>query len=212
MYCHPDFTPDKIRGVDVFLERFQTRQHVGVLDRDHQKFRFGYDDTYLKAKNILPLGPEFPLTRKEFTSDTLFPSLADRLPHPDNPAYVDYCTTAGVAVTVKDPIILLATIGKRGPSSFVFEPQYEESFSFEECEKWRKQMGLSMQDFANLFDVSLSILQKMKADTSSGKEILKKIELAFKVKEAFFYFYEKNKKFLHQHRQYYIYKKNILGY
>lgn len=192
------FSPSHIKGVDVFLERAQTRQHVGVLDMWGQKFRFVYDDAYLKAQNILKLGPEFPLTCKEFAADKLFPSLADRLPDPDNPAYDDYCISAGIAVTTTDPIVLLATIGKRGPSSFIFEPIYEANFSFDECEKWRKQLGLSMQDFANFFEVSLSSLQKIKAGSSSGRDVLQRLELYWRVPEALEYQLEKQKKWLHR--------------
>lgn len=194
------FNPLTTKGVDVFLERYQTRQHVGVLDMWGQKFRFVYDDSYLKSKNILPLGPEFPLTCKEFVADKLFPSLADRLPDPDNPAYSDYCTSAGIAVTVTNPIVLLATIGRRGPSSFIFEPIYPSNFSFDECEKWRERFGLSMQDFANLFEVSLSSLQKIKAGSSSGKDVVQRLELYWRVPEALDYQIQKQGKWLHSRK------------
>jgi len=38
-------------------------------------------------------------------------------------------------------------------------------------------LGLSLDDFAHLFEVSLSILKKIKAGKSTGKEILNRIEI-----------------------------------
>ncbi|MBY0281881.1 MAG: HipA N-terminal domain-containing protein [Alphaproteobacteria bacterium] len=177
MPFYPEFSPENIVGVDVFLERFQTRVYAGKLEKAKGQFHFCYDNAYLKMKNILSLGPEFPLTRQDFYSAQLFPSFQDRLPDPDNPAYADYCAASGITVATTDPIVLLPTIGKRGPSSFIFEPIYKETFSYADCEKFREKMGLSMQDFALLFDVSLSILQKIKAGEASGKDVLKRLEV-----------------------------------
>ena len=206
MSMYPEFSPQNIIGVEVFLERFQTRIYVGKLEKLKEQFHFSYDSGYLKMKNILSLGPEFPLTKKEFFSKELFPSFQDRLPDPDNPAYADYCTAAGIAVTTTDQIILLATIGKRGPSSFIFEPLfYKDTFSFEDCEKFREHLGLSMQDFAYLFDVSLSILQKIKAGETSGKEVLKRIELYMRFPETLDFQIKRNGKWLHPEKM-----KNVL--
>lgn len=196
-----DFSLQHIVGVDVFLERFQTRIHVGKLENQKGQFHFTYDLNYLKAKNIFPLGPEFPLTRQEFFSKDLFPSFADRLPDPDNPAYPDYCASAGVAPEITDPIILLSTIGKKGPSSFIFEPIYKDTFIYEDCEKLREQLGLSLQDFAHLFDVSLSILHKMKVGESNGKEVLKRLEHYVRSPELLDIQIKRNMHLLHEKKQ-----------
>lgn len=188
-------------GVDVFLERFQTRLYVGKLEKKEENFCFTYDHSYLKAKNVFPLGPEFPLTQVEFLSKNLFPSFADRLPDPENPSYTDYCAAAGITASVSDPLILLATIGKRGPSSFIFEPIYKESFTYEDCEKFREQLGLSMQDFAHLFDVSLSVLQKIKAGETSGHEVLKRLEQYINFPESLDFQIKRNAKWLHSKKQ-----------
>jgi len=197
MSTYPDFSPHQIIGIDVLLERFQTRIYVGKLEKVKNKFRFSYDPIYLKMKNILSLGPEFPLTQREFLSKELFPSFSDRLPDPENPAYSDYCAATGISPDISDPIILLSTIGKKGPSSFIFEPIYKDNFSFEDCEKLRKQLGLSMQDFALLSGVSLSILQKMKAGAAEGKDILQRLELYLKIPEALQFQLKRNAKWLH---------------
>jgi hypothetical protein len=210
MSIYSEFSPQNIIGVDVFLERFQTRIYVGKLEKREDKFHFIYDPTYLKAKNVLPLGPEFSLTRAEFVSKDLFPSFADRLPDPNNPAYPDYCAATGISPDVSEPIILLSTIGKRGPSSFIFEPIYKETFNYADCEQFREQLGLSMQDFANLFDVSLSILQKIKAGETSGKEVLKRLEQYFHFPESLDLQIKRNAKWLHSKKQNLILKENII--
>lgn len=167
----------QVIGIDIFLERYATREYVGRLIQKNDNYIFSYAESYLNQKNIIPLGPEFPLTKINFVSSILFPSLHDRLPDPDNPAYEDYCVSAGIAKDEKDTILLLGTIGKRGPSSFIFELAYDDKFDAKVCEEFRHQLGLSLDDFAHLFEVSLSILQKMKAGKTSGKEILKRIEI-----------------------------------
>ena len=196
-----DFSPNHIIGINVFLERFQTRLYVGKLEKKEEAFHFTYDQSYLKASHILSVGPEFPLTRQHFVSQELFPSFLDRLPDPDNPAYRDYCAAVGISIETNDPIVLLATIGKRGPSSIIFEPIYKDSFNLSVCEKFREKMGLTMQDFAHLFEISLSILQKIKAGSSSGKEILKRLEIFMKDHNMLYKQIKKNMGQLHTDKQ-----------
>lgn len=194
------FKATDITGVDVFLEKFKLRLYVGQLRKVFDTFIFEYEDDYLKQKNIIPLGVEFPLTKKRFESKTLFESFKDRLPDVDNPAYKDYCAVAGILDTLSDPIILLATIGKKGPSSFIFEPFFEDVFTFDVCEAWRKELGFSIQDFAKFFGVSISIIQKMKAGTSSGKEVLMRLELYWRFKDVFKFQLETHGKWLHSEK------------
>src|ERR1700692_4174096 len=111
-------------GVDVFLERRKTHLYVGQLRKEIDHYIFTYNDQYLHSRNIIPLGPEFPLTKKEFKSKKLFPSLEDRIPSKLNPAYLEYCQLLGIDPKETNLLILLSTIGKRGPSSFVFAPFY----------------------------------------------------------------------------------------
>lgn len=74
-------------------------------------------------------------------------------------------------------------------------------FSFEDCEQWREELGLSMQDFANLLGVSVSILKKIKAGSSSGKQVLQRIELYRRVPEALSYRIRTGVKYLHIDKQ-----------
>lgn len=188
---------EKIIGVDVFLEKSQKRAHVGMLEKRQGQFCFEYTPAYFKAKKSFPLGPEFPLTRKTFFSKKLFPSFTDRLPDPENPAYSDYCAAVGISITTTDPFILLTTIGKRGPSSFIFEPIYDNTFTFEDYKKFQKYLGLSTQEFSRFFDISMSSLPKIKAGQTSGKEILKRIELYKKIPQTLKFFIKKNSKYIH---------------
>lgn len=192
----PKFYPHEIVGVDVFLERFQTRVYVGMLRQKNNQFTFSYDKSYLNMKNILPLGPEFPLTCQDFHSYKLFPSFLDRLPDPESPSYANDCTHVGLPSTTTNPIVLLTRF-KRGPSSFIFEPIYENKYSYKHIEKLKDKLGLSLQDVAYLFDVSLSALQKIKTGDTPGNEILRQIELYLEVPEALEFQIQRNAKYLH---------------
>jgi HipA-like protein len=167
----------KIIGVDVFLEKRRTRLHVGVLNRIDGRLVFTYDEHYFKAKNIIPLGPEFPLTRKEFISERLFPSLEDRIPSLQNPAYPEYCLAMGIDPKERDPLILLCTIGRKGPSSFIFYPIFERRITNEDVIKFRKSLGLTTREFAAVFEFSQTSLNALERNRILGSEILKRLEI-----------------------------------
>lgn len=167
----------KVIGVDIFLEKRKTRLHVGILEKKNNKFVFTYDEGYFKAKNIIPLGPEFPLTQKQFMSDRLFPSLEDRIPSQQNPAYSEYCQLMGIDPKERDPFILLSTIGKKGPSSFVFSPIFERKILIEDLKNFRKFLGLTTREFAAVFEFSHTSLNAFEKGRTSGKDILKRLEI-----------------------------------
>jgi HipA-like protein len=167
----------KIIGVDIFLEKRKTRLYVGTLIRNHGKLVFTYDEHYFKAKNVIPLGPEFPLTQKEFISESLFPSLVDRIPSVQNPAYPEYCLTMGVDPKECDPIILLSTIGRKGPSSFIFYPIFERRLIAEDVIKFRESLGLTTREFSAVFEFSQSSLNALERNRILGSEILKRLEI-----------------------------------
>lgn len=167
----------KVVGVDIFLEKRKTRLHVGVLENINNKLVFTYNEGYFKAKNIIPLGPEFPLTQKQFMSDRLFPSLEDRIPSQQNPAYSDYCKLMKIDPKEHDPFILLSTIGKKGPSSFVFSPIFERKILVEDLKNFRKFLGLTTREFATVFEFSHTSLNAFEKGRTSGKDILKRLEI-----------------------------------
>lgn len=167
----------KIIGVDVFLEKRKIRLHVGILNMKEGKFVFTYDENYFKANNIIPLGPEFPLTQREFVSGRLFPSFEDRIPSPQNPAYSEYCEYMRIVHTELNPFVLLSTIGKKGPSSFIFYPIFEREISATDVLKFRKSLGLTTREFASVFEFSQASLNAFERNRSSGKDILKRLEI-----------------------------------
>lgn len=182
----------KIIGVDVFLEKRISRLHVGSLTRetgprDKKKLVFTYDEQYFGAKNVIPFGPEFPLTQRQFKSDRLFPSFEDRIPSTQNPAYVEYCQAMGIDPSEKDPMILLSTIGKKGPSSFIFYPVFERDLSVKDVIDFRKYLDLTTREFAQVFEISQSSLNALERNRVSGKDLLKRLELILKFPEVALY-------------------------
>jgi HipA-like protein len=178
-----------IIGIKVYLEKkSRKREFVGRLERTNNNYQFFYEESYLNCSKSIPLGPELPLTKREFTSSILFPSLADRIPSKENAAYREYCDQFGINPEEKDPCILLATIGRRGPSSFVFEPIWKETFTAASLKKFRKELGLSTRDFAECFGLTQATVVRIENAQTSGKETLKFIEVLYKIPEAATYF------------------------
>jgi HipA-like protein len=170
----------KIIAVDVFLEKRKTMVYVGRLTCEKEGYRFVYKKNYLYAKASIPLGNEMPLTQGEYFSKTLFSSLSDRIPLRENPSYPDYCRSVGISETEKDSLVLLATIGRRGPSSFIFEPVYDRGFDGDICKKFRIKLGLTIREFAGVFDVSPVTLTAIERGRGSGKEALKRLEIYYR--------------------------------
>ncbi len=177
----------EIIGVAVFLEKRMTRIFVGELLRSGSSLVFTYDELYFRAENVIPLGPEFPLTQRQFISKTLFPSFEDRIPSSQNPAYKEYCLATGIDPEEKDPFTLLSAIGKRGPSSFVFYPIFERSISVEKVIAFRQALKLTTREFAHLFELSQSSINALERKRSSGKDLLKRLEIILKFPDVGFY-------------------------
>ena len=165
---------EKIAAVLIFLEKRKTRQLVGRLYLKNKYFVFEYDEKYLYSKRIISLGPEFPLTKQKFRSKKLFNAFADRLPSRENPAYPEYCAAMGISVEENDPLVLLTTIGRKGPSSFIFEPEYKITFGPRDLKKFRETLGLSVRDFADCFQFEQSQLTKVETGKAVGHELLKR--------------------------------------
>lgn len=166
-----------IDGIEVYLERRRSRPFVGLLTKDEMGFLFEYDEGYLRSRTAISMGPEMPLTRKTYRSETLFIPFEDRIPSRENPAYPEYCAATGIDVNEKNPLILLSTIGKRGPSSLIFEAHYKDSFSSEDLLLLRKELGLSVREFARCFDLSHAAVTRVEKGQSSGREMLKRVSI-----------------------------------
>src|SRR5271170_4855455 len=136
----------------IFHESRKRRIFVGELKYIEEKnhFELIYDENYAESKKAIPLSPNLSLFQIRHISKKgeLFPSFMDRIPLKSNPAYKDYCLSQNISSEERNPIILLGAIGRRGPSSFVFEPVYENTFSAQEITKLRVELGISQHDFA----------------------------------------------------------------
>lgn len=166
--------------LQVFSESRKRRVLVGTLTWDNQKnlFEFRYDPKYAKSKNAIPLGKELDLFKKTHVSKgKLFPSLADRIPSKENPAYEDYCLSQGISVNEENPIILLISIGKRGPSTFIFEPVFQNSFTHEDVRKFRESLGISIHEWAAAFDFNPPTLQRLESGKKSDLGTIRRAQI-----------------------------------
>jgi len=170
--------------LQIFHEGRKRRVLVGELFFDPKKERYilTYDKEYVHLKEAIPLGPGLDLfkLRHESEKNKLFPSLTDRIPEKSNPAYIDYCQSQGISFDETNPIILLGTIGKRGPSSFIFELIYESKFDPNEIIQLREQLSITQHDLALAFDIKKSTLQRIEAGHSHDINTLKRLEILIK--------------------------------
>ncbi len=188
--------PLKIIGVFVFLEKRKTETLVGSLYKIDRKLVFTYEDSYLKARHSIPLGPEFPLTQKQFSSNKLFPSLEDRIPSIQNPAYPEYCVAMGIDPNEKDPFILLSTIGSKGPSSFIFHPIFKRDITPKDIVEFRHMLGLTTREFAAVFEFSQNSLNALERGRRGGAEIIKRLEILLYFPSVALYFLLVNRGYL----------------
>lgn len=187
---------NEINAILVYLELKTTREFVGKLEYKDNKYFFIYDKKYFDFKKALPIGPELPLTKLHFESDELFPSFEDRIPSKQNPAYSDYCAAFGIDVDEENRLILLSTIGRKGPSSFIFEPEYN-SFTAEDLKNFRQELGLTTRDFAECFGITQATIVRIENGQTSGNEVLKLLEIFYLFPSAAEYYIRKYGKKLH---------------
>jgi HipA-like protein len=158
--------------LEVFHEGRRRRQLVGTLTYSPRttRYTFTYDGKYLRQKSAVPLGPEMPLTMPAHHSKPkqLFPSLNDRIPSKENPAYPEYCEAAGIGPSETNTIRLLTGIGRRGPSTFIFEPVYtfDQDALIAELKEFRQKLGISLWEVAAALDVPYLTMQRIEAGKS----------------------------------------------
>ena len=173
------------KAIDIYLERKSTRQYVGRLQKEKSQFVFQYDKAYLKKDNPLSLGPDLPLQLNKLSSSKLFPSFADRIPSKNNPAYKEYCSSVGISPSETNPLVLLAKLGKKGPSAFVCVPvKKNQDFLSEDLKLFRKKLNLSIREFSDLFGVSSATIYRIENNKTSGRDTLKKLEVYYKYPQA----------------------------
>ena len=167
-------------AIDFYLELKKSRRYVGRLTKEKGRFVFQYDKSYLESGGAIALGPDIPLSKDKKASLKLFPSLADRIPSKRNPAYVDYCKSAGIDPLETDPFLLLAKLGKKAPSSFICAPVKENTFSRGRLKQFRRELRLSIREFADLFSISSAAIYRIENNKTSGRDTLKKIAIYYK--------------------------------
>ena len=168
----------------IFHESRKRRILVGELiyDKKNDRYELTYDKNYAFSKNAIPISPDLDLFKLRHQSEKgkLFPSFIDRIPDKTNPAYSDYCEAQGISTTEKNPIILLGSIGKRGPSSFIFEPVYYSKFDSTDIINLRKQLLITQHDLAKAFDISQTTLQRIEARVSNDLTTLRYMQILLK--------------------------------
>lgn len=180
-------TKDENR-LKIFHESRKRRILVGELiyDKENDRYELIYNKNYAHSKNAIPISPDLNLFKLRHQSDKgkLFSSFIDRIPDKSNPAYNDYCKAQGISPAEKNPIILLGSIGKRGPSSFIFEPVYYSEFDTSDIISLREQLQITQHDLAKAFDISQTTLQRIEAGVSSDLNTLKYMQILLKFPEV----------------------------
>lgn len=170
--------------INVFSQTSVSRVLVGVLYKENNEYVFQYDPDYARAKSAIPLGKEFPLYQITHRSKDFFDSLNERIPSKQNPEYKNYCSQWNISVAEKDPLILLSTIGNRGPSSFIFRMYEPFSFSGKDLAVFRNNLGLSVREFAKFLDVQYSTITKTEKGKRESMMLLKYVSILFNVPDA----------------------------
>jgi HipA-like protein len=192
----------KVPSVLVYLERRKSRKFVGELTYNFRKnvYIFVYDKAYLRA-NLIPLGPELPLSPKKFTSSILFEPFIDRLPSRENPAYKEYCAAENIEVTEQDPFVLLTTIGRRGPSSFIFERKRQDRLGAPELKAFRQELGLTTREFAIGFAIGAKTLISIENGRSDGRDTMKRLELYIRFPDVALFEFRRNCAAIHRDKR-----------
>ena len=191
----------KIKEINIHSQTQTKRVFVGKLWREGKKYFFEYGKSYKKLRNDLPLGPELPLWKGIVSSNTLFPSFSDRIPSKNNPAYKDYCHEWDVSENEKDVFILLTTIGRRGPSTFMFEPVFKNEYEAPQLKNFRTRLGLTQSEFEALFNISHMTLSRLETGKSKNDFYLRYFELFDKVPQALTWMLKKRGQFLHDEKR-----------
>lgn len=178
---------DKTR-LQIFHEGKKRRIFVGELIYIKEKDRYAliYNKKYTLSNNAIPISPHLSLFKLRHLSKKgeLFPTFMDRIPVKSNPAYNNYCQSQGISPDETNPIILLGTIGKRGPSSFIFEPIYQDKFSPADISNLREELQISQHDLAEVFDISHVTLQRIESGKSRDPNTLKFLQILLEFPEV----------------------------
>ena len=170
-----------INRLKIYHESRKRRTFVGELIYNQTKNRYEliYDEHYAHSKNAIPISPDLDLFKLRHQSEKgeLFPVFIDRIPDRSNPAYNDYCKAQGIFPNEDNPIILLGTIGNRGPSSFIFEADYYCPVGLIDIINLREELKITQNDLAKAFDISKTTLQRMETGIRLDLSTLKHMQI-----------------------------------
>ena len=189
---------DRAVAIDVYRELRRSRDYVGRLEKSGDGFRFSYSESYLLKDNIVSLGPDLPLRPQPFLSKKLFVSFEDRLPSRRNPAYPEYCRHCNISPQEEDPMVLLSTIGRRGPSCLIFEGVISDTPEASDIENFRHRLKLTIRQFALLFDLSTASLQSLEKGGSFGGELVKRLRIYMTFPQVALWEVERNRAKVHE--------------
>ena len=164
--------------LEVYLETRRRRLFVGnlVFNTKIKQFTFTYDLHYLQNNSAIALGPELAMTKITYVSKKLFPTFLDRIPSRENPAYKEYCLSQHISPKETNPIILLTTIGRRGPSAFIFEAVFQQIGSIAaDLKRFREKLELTRWDVAMLFDMPELSIYKIETEKNQDSNMLRLI-------------------------------------
>jgi plasmid maintenance system antidote protein VapI len=127
----------------------------------------------------IAIGPGLPLSKKKHLSDSLFPDFLDRIPSPKNPAYAEYCQSVGISPNENDAMILLARLGKQGPTKFTIENALIENKDkvLLKLIDFMKKTELTHHECVALFDIPLATFSRLLNGRSTDKTLLRLIDL-----------------------------------
>ncbi len=186
-----------LNKINVFSQTKTKRDLVGTLWKEKNSYHFQYNNDYARQKKAIPLGPEFELWKENFSSQTLFASLLDRIPSKENPAYIEYCQQWGIDPDEKDFFILLTTIGRRGPSTFIFEAAMGNAYNSESVKKFRENSGLSQREFGLLLGLAHVTLIRLEQGKSKNETLLLYIQMVENTPGALKWLLKKRGQYLH---------------
>lgn len=190
----------KINKIQIFSQTKNDRTSVGILSGQDGKYHFEYDKSYKNSKKAVALGPEFDLWKDSFTSSKLFPSLADRIPSKNNPAYADYCKQWCINESEEDPFVLLTTIGRRGPSTFVFEAM-PETFNAKSIKAFREKLKLNQREFARLFNITQTTLSNLESGKTYNATMGIFLKLCSEVPVALIWLLRERGQYIHDNKR-----------
>jgi HipA-like protein len=187
--------------INVFSQTNENRILVGILWQEKNEYCFQYNPAYIKLKSSIPLGVELPkYSTGIFRSKEFFPSLADRIPSRQNSEYPRYCQQWNIPLNEHDPLILISTIGNRGPSSFLFRKAEDELITGNDIRSFRKQLGLSIREFAVFLDFQPATILKTEKGSLKSTMLLRLCELFINVPVALNHQLHLRGQFLHDNK------------